>query len=82
MKSSQQKKLSLLTPKRLPAGFIAAAVVGLGMMGLVLGQQAPAPPTRTNPTACATSPASHARGATTRATATCAKSICEAADER
>ena len=44
MKSSQQKKLSLLTPKRLPAGFIAAAVASLGMMGPVLSQQAPAPP--------------------------------------
>ncbi len=44
MKSSEQKKLSLLTPKRLPAGFIAAAVVSLGMMGPVLSQQAPAPP--------------------------------------
>jgi hypothetical protein len=43
MKSSQQKKLSLLTP-RLPAGFIAAAVASLGMMGPVLSQQAPAPP--------------------------------------
>jgi len=44
MKSSQQKKLSLLAPKRLPAGFIAAAVASLGMMGSVLSQQAPAPP--------------------------------------
>ena len=44
MKSSHQKKLSLLTPKRLPAGFIAAAVTSLGMMGPVLSQQAPAPP--------------------------------------
>jgi hypothetical protein len=44
MKSSQQKKLSLLTPKRFPAGFIAAAVASLGMMGPVLSQQAPAPP--------------------------------------
>src|ERR1700693_5128417 len=44
MKSSQQKKLSLLTPKRLPVGFIAAAVASLGMMGPVLSQQAPAPP--------------------------------------
>jgi hypothetical protein len=44
MKSSQQKKLSLLTPKRLPAGFIAATVVSLWMMGPVLSQQAPAPP--------------------------------------
>src|SRR4029077_15894015 len=44
MKSSQQKKLSLLAPKRLHAGFIAAAVASLGMMGSVLSQQAPAPP--------------------------------------
>jgi hypothetical protein len=44
MKSSQQKKLSLLAPKRLPAGFIAAAVASLGMMGSVLCQQATAPP--------------------------------------
>jgi hypothetical protein len=43
MKSSQQKKLSLLTPQRLPAGFIAAAVASLGMMGPLLSQQAPAP---------------------------------------
>jgi hypothetical protein len=44
MKSFQQKRLSLLTSKRLPAGFIAAAVVSLGIMGPVLSQQAPALP--------------------------------------
>jgi hypothetical protein len=44
MKSSQQKKLKLVTHEMLPACIIAVAVASLGMMGPLLAQQAPPPP--------------------------------------
>jgi hypothetical protein len=49
MKSSQQKKLSLVSNKGFCAGIIVMTVASLGMMCPVLAQQAPAPSQQPNP---------------------------------
>jgi len=48
MKSSQQKKLSLINHEKLYAGIVAMAVASLGTTGPVLGQQASVPPPVSN----------------------------------